>query len=62
MSFQENGEINGEEFKIMNSQLQNLLNLWFSAGMLQLQRVTWNSPANLGNKSNTFTNNLELPT
>ncbi len=37
-----------EELKVMNSVLKNLLSLWFSIGLLNLKRISWNSPASLG--------------
>ena len=38
-----------EDLKIMDSVLKNLLILWFSTGLLNIQRIEWNSPASLGN-------------
>jgi hypothetical protein len=35
----------------MNSILKTLLTLWFSTGLLNIQRVNWNSPASLGKKN-----------
>lgn len=32
----------------MNSILKNLLVLWFSTGLLNIQRIDWHSPAVLG--------------
>ncbi len=43
-----NNEI--ENLKIMNQILKDLLILLFSTGSLQLQRITWNSPASLVEK------------
>lgn len=40
----------------MNSVLKELLTLWFSVGLLQLQRVTWESPAVLVEKIAHFEN------
>ena len=39
-----------EDLKIMNSVLKNLLNLYFTAGLLNIQKITWDSPAALGKK------------
>lgn len=33
--------------KAMSDQLRNLLAMWFSVGLLSLERVTWNSPCYL---------------
>ena len=40
--------MNEDQLKIMNSVLRNLLGLWFSTGLLNIERVDWNSPASLG--------------
>jgi hypothetical protein len=37
-----------EDLKIMNSVLKNLLNLYFTAGLLNIEKITWDSPASLG--------------
>lgn len=39
-----------EDLKIMNSILKNLLTLWFSTGLLNIQQITWNSPTSLVEK------------
>lgn len=33
-----------EALKAMNSQLQQLLSMWFSVGLLEIEQITWNSP------------------
>lgn len=32
----------------MNSVLKNLLTIWFSTGLLNIQRIDWKSPTVLG--------------
>ncbi|CAF0907496.1 unnamed protein product [Brachionus calyciflorus] len=39
-----------EDLKIMNSVLKNMLILWFSTGLLNIQRIDWKSPATLVEK------------
>jgi hypothetical protein len=41
--------------KIMNSNLKNLLGLWFATGLLNIQKIDWKSPAVLGKANLTQT-------
>ena len=33
--------------RLMSTELSDLLSLWFSAGFLRLERITWNSPTSI---------------
>lgn len=41
----QNVEADSESLKIMDEDLKDILITWFSAGILQLQRITWQSPS-----------------
>ena len=47
MKIETASDVDIRRLKAMSDQLRDLLSMWFSVGLLNLERVTWNSPCYL---------------